>query len=821
MNITALKPAKYATLLLGAALLTGCAADLTTGSDANKPTELIATGRAADYVDGDLDSRTTRLPGKVDDQWVLGFGWTIGSPYSDQVIVADPTESEITGLIDIKEVKEDGSATFSGKILRYGKDDYHVNMWHLGDRTLPESMPTTTTISIADQLGTAEALCRYDVMGDTREANRITLVGNQLRANFMLTSIMSFCRYTLDLPEGVVYGGEPITVSGSNLASTFDLNMLTGDVTPHVGDITIHGIRMDNGNVDIYMAICPNGSTDLTMSVTIDDLRYTGTFVAFDYQPDTYYTKSGTDGGGCTVTTNDPRLNGEWILTAHCAKGASSSSYKTVKDGFAPYWHAPVHAENCDGEHTRYEFKGWDTSAEAKTVVYAENERFLATQKDMHIYAVLQYKPITVTYNGPTAQHPEYETVATSSSPKDNESYTVTIKDIQDSWGIVIPEGKRLVGYDTNPAHNTVVYTVGQKLTLTDNLDLYMVFENAGPDHSKNPLLKWAESNLDPSKTSGFADNSWDKGQYYQWGNNKAWSSISDIQANYQLYCSSQIGTSSPSTVWGFNVYKGHSKNYATPLGSGDTYIFTGDKTNALPAYNKFLIADSDLKGCGGSDWWPARRTYGDNWTQRAIAGGWTRDAAPEGWHIATSAEYAEIMPSNKSASSSATFINSLEAGEIRTNADCTYAIKWTVAYKTVSSQKRYVLQVFALVVEPGTKISAVDWNDKNRIIRTFPCAGYVCPSYNIHTLNGTSSQRVCYPKMSGVLSSQVIANGTASFIYEYLYSDYSNFRTAYWTADGDSYMLYYDTNNATYQFTKNLSSITKCHGLQVRCVKD
>lgn len=357
-------------------------------------------------------------------------------------------------------------------------------------------------------------------------------------------------------------------------------------------------------------------------------------------------------------------------------------------------------------------------------------------------------------------------------------------------------------------------------------------------DHSKNPLLKWADTNLDLSKETGFANNLWDRGQLFQFGRNCGYTDYKDARSRYAVYCS--INTDSPWNTWGFNVYNGNGN------GGKVTYSYSMNGTSNTDPDSYFWIADEDC-GATNNDWWPQRSGLNDNWSTRATADGWSKgDPSPDGWHIATTNEYNEIMPSNLSGSSASVVFGK---GEIRKNRDCTYAISWDIIKKTLSSEIRYVLMVKCLVVAEGTSYSDVDWEDENVKVKYFPAAGYINSGYTNFVywyLNGygnninywiareygvnpgsnyirAGNHRAALPCPTGRINYPCIQVGQNVAVKYEIVEDHSNFRTSYWTADGDCFGFSYDLGKkwSDPYFIGMHKSYKKTFAMPLRCVRD
>lgn len=334
-------------LALGCGLvLASCSDDLTT-QDGGQLTPVTAQGRAADRIDGDLDSRVGRPVQKTDEQWILGFEWE----NADRIVFVDPAIPTVNGVIDLTAMTDDKqSATFKGGLIRNGKDDFRVTTWNLGARPVSADMDTRTIIDLSSQTGLKDNLGALDVMADLTETNRLRMTDNGLVASFNLTSTLSFVRFRLDLPDDLTYAGQPITVSGDGLVNAYTLNLADGSSQPRTGNITVGGTALPDGDADIYMALYPGATPELTFSLDIDGQTYAGTFAAYDYRPNTYYTKSGTDGQGCTVKTDDPRepqLTGDDDPANPLSKFATGNLYRV--DGLTndisddPTWYGALY----------------------------------------------------------------------------------------------------------------------------------------------------------------------------------------------------------------------------------------------------------------------------------------------------------------------------------------------------------------------------------------------------------------------------------------------------------------------------------------------
>lgn len=246
-------------------------------------------------------------------------------------------------------------------------------------------------------------------------------------------------------------------------------------------------------------------------------------------------------------------------------------------------------------------------------------------------------------------------------------------------------------------------------------------------DHSKNPLLKWAESNLEYNKNthkSSFVANPTDKGSLYQWGRNAGFSDYKDARGSYDSY----------------------EKSYNYYVTNANTFVHAGLNAPYLDANDEICLAgpmavigsSSDMNDADIRESWvmnsntSSTATYrGDYWAWPNGGSDWKTRAENQGykmsdlitddtWRLPTSADFKEIMPKTEinTTSSSLTSALSNKGTEIRTNADCTYAIKW--------SKVGNALKIEALVVKNDATLNDVDWKNENVKVRFFPIAGVI-----------------------------------------------------------------------------------------------
>lgn len=227
-----------------------------------------------------------------------------------------------------------------------------------------------------------------------------------------------------------------------------------------------------------------------------------------------------------------------------------------------------------------------------------------------------------------------------------------------------------------------------------------------GVDHTKNPLLKWAETNLERVSDSEFykakfADSYTDNGHYYQFGRQVGFIDYKEANDCGYVY---QAGVSK-------NMYDGTTGGYIVPTYSTSN-LTSGEKPMG------FLISNGNIQ----SDWWPSNTAKNDDWSTRAKASGYNPEDMfiidGEKWRMPKVADFAEILPEKGYAG----LLDVTTA--IKTINETPIAFRWS---RITESGARY-LKIEALVVSSSADISSVNWNDDNKVVRYFKATGSITP---------------------------------------------------------------------------------------------
>lgn len=367
-------------------------------------------------------------------------------------------------------------------------------------------------------------------------------------------------------------------------------------------------------------------------------------------------------------------------------------------------------------------------------------------------------------------------------------------------WTLTIPAN------DSQKTKSLTIKAVNKlELAKDENTEKYVkiTFTQNGKeetvDHSKNPLLKWAETDLQRSGYSSnvqatFANNYTTTGSYYQFGRNYGFTSVSDAAKNYGVERSDMTPNR--------NVYPGTGST--SPV---STYYASNINFGNYPNY--FFIDNNH----GGDYTTPARQ---QTWSERAQSNGYSYNSpCPKGWRIPTISEYKEIMPviNDRAGNTGNNAWNTLVQFKTLDNIKC--AFRWS---KYTRSSYSY-LKIECLVVNNNTTdITQINWNEENVVTRYFKGAGYIQAHRNLWQLN-SSTHYTARPMEWGTYEGIALANGTVRVALTKSYMTYGGF---YWTSDATQGVFSMIFNNSTgYTLGYYLSTYDSPIGANIRCIKD
>lgn len=332
-------------------------------------------------------------------------------------------------------------------------------------------------------------------------------------------------------------------------------------------------------------------------------------------------------------------------------------------------------------------------------------------------------------------------------------------------------------------------------------------------DHSKNPLLKWAEGNLVYDKSTGKSSISTDPyagGSLYQWGKNLGFEDYVDAMGaynssngaySYGTYNASYFSGEGFETD-GSDGYSRHSQRYTTAsqvAGAGKKMFMIGD-----------LSKDSSADAINGGDyyvWSTDGASYSwskdlSNWEKRSEICGYSESVAPENYRLPTKADFMEIFPKAVINTSTYGLANALnnksELRELGTGEK--YAITWALS----STSKRYVT-IKCLMVPADfeeSALSTINWSDNNVVTRIFSATGGVDVYCHKYINNQYKTLEVARPVPFGTWNADVVFYPNA---YNPIYWSVKMFNFvdagktnegAYWCADENMIFRFRDNQN-------------------------
>ena len=352
-------------------------------------------------------------------------------------------------------------------------------------------------------------------------------------------------------------------------------------------------------------------------------------------------------------------------------------------------------------------------------------------------------------------------------------------------------------------------------------------------DHSKNPLAKWAESDLKrsgsgASATGVFTGNYKIAGSYYQFGRNYSFTSYSEVNQNYDKievakmnsnwtggsFYTSLYGTVNTRTLT--NVYNGSGYNEKAKWYTSSTNL------SSYPEH--FLAAgNSNLANWKGEYIFDSAKQHTQTWAERAKQNGYSNETpCPEGYRLPKLADWKKILPSGGHTYASGKTSSFPTISEIKEDGDIRYAIRWTRVTEGTSSQ---YLKIDALVI-PSTVTSAsdVDWTDSNVVTRYFKAAGMIRPFFLLaqFTSQGVISYQWLVKALpQGSLYSTVTSIGAVKVTVSRDDSWLSGF---YWVDDMNHYYMEFrfDANNLQEQGSYiNVYQPEVPIACNIRCIKE
>lgn len=289
-------------------------------------------------------------------------------------------------------------------------------------------------------------------------------------------------------------------------------------------------------------------------------------------------------------------------------------------------------------------------------------------------------------------------------------------------WTLTVPAN------ETDAAKSVTIKAVNKLEKDDTDKFVQITFTQAGKeevvDHSKNPLLKWAKTDLvynRTSETSSFASGYTEQGSLYQWGRNTGWKDYKDVLGGY-------------STLYNRKYYQYATYNRHYYVGTGFSGGYSDQNDYSYDSANDSFDESLYFMNPNSTDYWIGTGG-GSTWQERANRCGFTASVCPQNWRMPTKADFLEIKPADPF-SGSGTLASVLNNHvELRTNDDCSYAIRWSA--ETISN-KTY-LRIDAIVV-PGNftkeELSSVDWTNNEVVTRYFGANGFIHGFYHVNIVS-------------------------------------------------------------------------------------
>ena len=441
---------------------------------------------------------------------------------------------------------------------------------------------------------------------------------------------------------------------------------------------------------------------------------------------------------------------------------------------------------------------------------------------------------------------------AATSGTEKGKDYAYNVRNVkagEDIFVALVPRSQALrYGFEYTTTDN-VVYTYEFKTGTVIEAGKYY---NAGVvdgkiqgasvtfvDHTKNPLLKWAEGNLiydKASKTSSISTDPYATGSLYQWGRNVGFDDWKDARGDYDAYYNDYSYVVVDISEYDCNGFgkPGLNKN---DIIQPSTY-WNIDDANDMEGIKDLWIMNGNPNGSNGDYWiWSGG---GTSWETRAEACGYGKSTpCPQGYKMPTVADYESIMPKEDIVDATQSLKDNLsQSGEIRTLEDkTTYAIKWRIENKA--------LQIAALVVPKDTKIDAVDWDNDEVVTRIFPFSGMIRSTTADQRLVNMNSYNGWWTVLQSPLPiGDIVVKGNTYTAYGYKFyyntwnilADYSDKYAGYWVSDQKSTFTFVEregwnnaqmnqqgviTGSSNLQSSQLKMTTQNAHnGYAIRCIK-
>ena len=252
---------------------------------------------------------------------------------NDLVLVVDKAGNKL-GVLKLTTGENEVNATFSGDITTSATGDTELNFLYLGSKSAEElnSLPNPVVISYASQDGTLDWLQKNDFFIGSKTVSIANSWANV--ESLDLSRQVAFGKFEIKFPEGITYGGETVTISGSGIYTQASVSMsgATADFSEN-GSIEIK--RPDGTNsAEFYVTLLPTSeSITPTFSVTIDEKTYTSTLASRTWKASEFVRKNNGDGtfSGVTLDMTIPTSGDDDIYKEYADEDPRNPLHKFAK----------------------------------------------------------------------------------------------------------------------------------------------------------------------------------------------------------------------------------------------------------------------------------------------------------------------------------------------------------------------------------------------------------------------------------------------------------------------------------------------------------
>ncbi|MDE5795024.1 MAG: fimbrillin family protein [Muribaculaceae bacterium] len=211
----------------------------------------------------------------------------------DLILVVDGSGNKL-GVLSLKNGAGEESATFVGEITTDAVGATDLNFLYLGSKSAEEfdALTNPVVFDYSAQNGTIEWLSKNDFFSGSEN---VEITNSYISVESVsLSRQISFGKFDMQLPAGVTYAGQPITVSGEGLNTKASISMTDGHATfSEEGNIVITRPE-GTSSTEFYLTVLPATITP-TFSVTIDGKTYSCTLAQKEWEASKFVRKDNLD----------------------------------------------------------------------------------------------------------------------------------------------------------------------------------------------------------------------------------------------------------------------------------------------------------------------------------------------------------------------------------------------------------------------------------------------------------------------------------------------------------------------------------------------